>query len=54
MINSPDKCPNIESHTKSPRGYLEGHKWARDMSKTHNQTRCPDCNLWVIWKPKTK
>ncbi len=46
------KCANNKEHTEMPNGYVNWHTWMGEMRKTHNQTRCPDCKLWVIWKMK--
>lgn len=48
------ECLYKGNHTRSPTGYLAWHEWAREMSKTHRQKRCPGCKLWVIWEPKEK
>ena len=48
----PEHCPNKESHLLGPSGYLERSEWAEEMRKTHKQERCPECGLWVIWRPK--
>lgn len=32
----------------------EWQGWAKWMSKTHRQKRCPDCKKYMIWVPKTK
>lgn len=34
------------------KGYLQWHEWAKTMSKTHKQIKCPTCGLWAIWVPK--
>jgi hypothetical protein len=47
------QCPAQALHTESPSGYLAWHSWAAAMSKTHRQRRCPSCELWAIWEPKT-
>jgi hypothetical protein len=48
-------CPNIAGHTKGiPAGYGERAEWAMRMGRTHRQTRCPGCDLYVIWVPKKK
>ena len=47
-----DNCINKANHTPCPSGYLEWDKWSDKMSETHNQKRCPECGLWVIWEPK--
>lgn len=36
-------------HTEGPGGYLSRLEWARQMTKTHTQTRCPGCGLWKVW-----
>jgi hypothetical protein len=47
-----DDCPDADTHTPTPPGYLDGFDWADRMLKTHDQTKCPTCGFWVIWKPK--
>lgn len=47
-------CPNRADHAEEPSGYLQWHEWAKRMSKTHKQSRCPGCGLWKIWTPKTR
>lgn len=39
-------------HTPSPTGYLNWHVWAEKRSETYKQSRCSNCGLWAIWKPK--
>lgn len=39
-------------HTPQPEGYLQWHGWAREMSRTHIQSRCSECGLWWAWAPK--
>ena len=51
--SSADACPNVKAHTKSPDGYLAWHEWAEKKAKTHEQTQCPTCGFWSIWKRKT-
>lgn len=34
-----------------PTGYIAWFEWAERKAKTHKQTRCPDCGLFVVWKP---
>lgn len=48
------ECPDVKKHTKFPvgLGYLDWHVWAEKKEKTHVQTQCPTCKLWVIWKKK--
>jgi len=47
----PSTCPNAVNHTDGPSNYLDWHEWARNLAKTHKQTRCPDCKLFKIWTP---
>lgn len=50
------QCPSQQNHTVEPmldHDYLGWHRWAEEMSKTHKQTQCPDCQKWAIWIPKT-
>lgn len=41
-------------HTPAPSGYAAWHEWAEHKARTHEQHRCPGCQLWLIWKPKEK
>lgn len=41
-----------DDHVYGPDGYLAWHEWAQRMSKTHQQIRCDECELWAIWVPK--
>lgn len=60
MIDQPhatdarDTCPDREKHTPEPdpEDHRAWNSWAERMSQTHRQTRCPTCDLWVIWVPK--
>jgi hypothetical protein len=47
-------CPNAKNHHQPgiPDGYLDRQDWFEKMAKTHVQTFCPSCRLWVIWVPK--
>lgn len=45
-------CPYFEDHTPAPEGYLNWHAWAKTMSKTHKQRKCPGCDRFEIWEPK--
>jgi hypothetical protein len=47
-----DSCPNVRNHTKRPDGYVAFMEWAEKKEKTHEQERCPDCGLWVIWRKR--
>jgi len=40
-----EDCPRAERHIEGPRGYLQWHNWAAEMSKTHRQRKCPDLRL---------
>jgi len=42
-----------EPDPEEPAGYLAWMDWAENKSKTHTQTQCPECKLWVIWTKKT-
>lgn len=49
-----DNCPNLAAHVKDePSGYLDWHEWAAKKRRTHKQTRCPGCGLYVIWKRRS-
>ncbi|OJY47614.1 hypothetical protein [Pseudonocardia sp. 73-21] len=41
-----------EPHAYGP-GPMHWAVWAADMARTHEQYECPDCHLWVIWRPRT-
>lgn len=45
------ECPNSRDHTPAPRSYVGRQEWAAAMQRQGSrQTRCPSCNLWVIWR----
>lgn len=41
-----------DDHTDGPAHYNAWHEWAERRAKTHVQTECPGCGLWMIWTPK--
>lgn len=45
-------CPNAANHEPGPDGYGEWHQWAEEKVKTHVNEACPQCGLFMIWKPK--
>ena len=49
-------CPRKDLHNEpgKPAGYAAQDAWARKLSKTHRQTRCPACGLYVVWVPIPK
>lgn len=47
VCTSPD-----EHHRTAPTGYNEYLEWCEEMDKTHVQSRCSGCGLWVIWTPR--
>lgn len=47
------ECPAAKRHTKCPEGYLAWHEWAEKKSRAHEQTRCPTCGFYAIWKRKS-
>jgi hypothetical protein len=50
-----EACPNKAAHvTGEPEGYLSWFEWAELKAKTHRQTKCPGCGLWIVWVPKKK
>ena len=54
-ILDPELCPNRDNHTNDPtmpHGYVQRFEWARKKAKTHRQTKCTGCNLYVIWVEK--
>ncbi|MGI5414251.1 hypothetical protein [Actinomadura luteofluorescens] len=48
----PATTDTCEPHTPKPVGVLDWGEWAEEMSKTHDQTACPGCGLFLIWRPK--
>ena len=54
-LRDEDKCKDRDKHTPNqPEGYIQWFSWARKMGKTHRCTKCPTCDLYVIWVPKRK
>ena len=51
-LHRANDCEHVEDHTACPDGYIQWHHWAADMSKTHDQRKCPSCGLFAIWEPK--
>jgi hypothetical protein len=49
-----DACPNASDpkHRIGPSGYNARADWADQMIKSHVQSQCQRCELWVIWTPK--
>lgn len=47
-------CPNRASHIEGPEGYLAMVDWAEQMLKTHDQSKCRGCGLYLIWTPKPR
>lgn len=45
-------CPNAAQHTLGPVGYVAWQEWATEMALTHDQSACPDCKLYVIWRKR--
>ena len=41
-------------HTEGPTGYIARHEWLERMAKRYNQTQCPKCGQWAIWKVRPK
>ena len=41
-------------HTEGPTGYIARHEWLERMAKRYNQTQCPKCGQWAIWKVPPK
>ena len=39
-------------HPDEPDGYVARAEWFEEMSKTHDQSQCGECQLWTIWEPK--
>lgn len=42
-------CPQVETHTKAPIGYVAWHEWAALMTQTHRCRRCRGCGLFKRW-----
>ncbi len=49
-----EDCLNREAHIEGPSGYGDWFEWAEKKGKTHDQTQCPGCGLYLIWKPKRR
>lgn len=47
-----DACALKAQHTPRPDGYLNFCDWAEAMAKTHRQTKCPGCGLFIVWVPR--
>jgi hypothetical protein len=49
-------CTNVAEHHQPgiPDGYIQRAEWFRLMGKTHRQTQCSGCGLYVVWVPKVK
>lgn len=44
-------CPREAEHTPMPYGYVARQLWSEQKARTHKQTRCPRCQLLVVWVP---
>jgi len=45
-----EDCPDAATrHTPCPTSYAGWQEWARKISKTHKQVRCPMCGYLSIW-----
>lgn len=43
-------CPRSELHAHAPAGYLAWYEWSEAMhAKGRRQSRCPGCDLYLIW-----
>lgn len=51
-IVPPEECPNRIKHTPMPDTIAGKVERQRELQKTHNQTKCPTCGNFVIWRPK--
>lgn len=49
-----ETCPSRSKHTPCPSGYIAWHEWAEAKEKTHEQTQCPTCGFWAIWKRRRR
>jgi hypothetical protein len=47
------ECPRRDQHAAGPVSYMAWHAWAAKMAETHDSHRCPGCNLFMIWTPKS-
>ena len=36
-----------------PRGYVDRLEWTKRMYRTHLQVRCPECDLYKCWVPRS-
>ena len=45
-------CPNSANHVLGPATYVHWHDWAQRKSRTHTQSQCLSCGLWLIWTRK--
>lgn len=47
-------CPKASDpkHRTGPSSYNARADWSEQMTKTHVQSQCPVCGLWVVWTPK--
>ena len=39
-------------HTYGPSDYTAVFDWAEETAKTHKQSKCDECGLWMIWTLK--
>lgn len=35
-----------------PSGYIGWHEWAKRHDKTYRHTKCPNCDLYVVCRPR--
>lgn len=52
-MTSPERVYCPDPHAYGPARQSLRQDWADEMGRTHDQHPCPDCGLWVIWRPKT-
>jgi len=50
IISKEEQCKRL--HTECPEDYINWHKWAGEMEKTHYAVRCPICGEFAIWKKR--
>lgn len=43
------KCPNQEHHKTGPVNIVDWHVWAEEMERTHTQSICSGCDLYLMW-----
>lgn len=49
-----DKTTCDDHNDNADLGYAAWHEWAERRGQTHEQTKCDECGMYRIWKPKKK